>query len=108
FDGIVNIDATNATQSFAIYNDCDDTEIACNYLGDVSFENLQANQIYYLRMFQGYENVHQLNRFFNIQFTEVLSIPTENIFNTSLTLIGNNSLLIQNLNTPSTLELYNV
>lgn len=106
-DGTLNIESYQFNR-FAIYDACNGNQFIC-FAGSYQVENLPANETYILRVFQKQtlEMFHPYP-YFDIWVSETLSIPTEDVFNTKMKLIGNNSLLIQNLNEPAQLELYNI
>lgn len=106
-NGTLNIESYQFNR-FAIYDACNGNQFIC-FAGSYQVENLTANETYILRVFQKQtlEMFHPESNF-DIWVSETLSIPSEDAFNTSLKLIGNNSLLIQNLHTSASLEIYNI
>jgi hypothetical protein len=92
---------------FTIYDACNGNEIEC-FAGNEVIQGLPPNETYLLRVFQRQSEMFHPFANFDIWASETLGLASENVVNSSMKLIGNNSLLIQNLNEPAQLELYNI
>ena len=92
---------------FTIYDACNGNEIEC-FAGNEVIQDLPPNETYLLRVFQRQSEMFHPFANFDIWASETLGLASENVVNSSMKLIGNNSLLIQNLNTTASLEFYNI